>query len=119
MLDERTAAVLAAVNAATEGKYKVLDAEDLSPAVAEEGRDTLEESLKVLAEEGYIETRYAERGTYCLRSLPKGLAYVPALPEREMAPVRREKGNVLPAFLGALAGAFAGGCLAGVLFLLL
>ena len=78
MLDKLTAAVLDAVNAGTEGSYKVMEAGELLSAL--EGREKTDEAglsnaLKYLCERGYIDIRYADKGTYCLCSLPKGRTY--------------------------------------------
>ena len=82
MLDGLTASVLGAVNAASDGSYKVLEAGELLGALpAEEKTDEagLENALRYLSERGYIDLRYSDGGTFCLCSLPKGRSYAETL----------------------------------------
>lgn len=122
-MDDLKEEVLSAVDAATGGSFKVLDAADLLSAVPSGGDEAeVAGALRSLSAEGYIEVRYAEGGTYCLRSLPKGRAHGERVraererAEREEARRRRAwRRGVLAVFFSALLGAFAGGCLAGAL----
>lgn len=116
MLDKLTAAVLDAVNAGTEGSYKVMEAGELLSAL--EGREKTDEAglsnaLKFLCERGYIDIRYADKGTYCLCSLPKGRTYAETYAEEKS--VRKEKGKFWAVFFGAFSGGLAGSLIAGLL----
>lgn len=124
-MDELREEVLSAVLAATGGSFKVLDVSDLLSCIPAEARADgagVSDALRSLSAEGYIEVRYAEGGTYCLRSLPKGQAYgervraerVRAAEEGERRRRARRRG-LFAVFVSALLGAFAGGCLAGAL----
>lgn len=88
MLDGLTASVLGAVNAASDGSYKVLEAGELLGALpAEEKTDEagLENALRYLSERGYIDLRYSDGGTFCLCSLPKGRSYAETLRAEQSA----------------------------------
>ena len=115
MLDKLTAAVLEIVNEGSGGAYKVMDADDFLPALKESGKDGagLESALRYLGERGYIDIRYAVKGTYCLCSLPKGRTYAEtAAAERAE---KKTKGKFLAFFFGAFAGGFLGALAAGLL----
>lgn len=128
-MDEMREEVLSAVDAATGGSFKVLDAEELLsgiPASACADAEGVADALRALSAEGYIEVRFAEGGTYCLRSLPKGRVYGARLraerertAEKAKADRRAWRRGLAAVFLTALSGAFAGGCLAGALCALL
>lgn len=123
MLDGLTASVLGAVNAASDGSYKVLEAGELLGALpAEEKTDEagLENALRYLSERGYIDLRYSDGGTFCLCSLPKGRSYAETLRAEQSAakPSAAPRGRWLSAFLGAFAGGFAGALAAWALSLL-
>ena len=78
MLDKLTAAVLGAVNAASGGAYKVMETGDFIEALPPKLKTDsagVENALRFLAERGYIDIRYFERGTCCICSLPKGRTY--------------------------------------------
>ena len=116
MLDGLTASVLGAVNAASDGSYKVLEAGELLGALpAEEKTDEagLDNSLRFLSERGYIDIRYSDKGTYCLCSLPKGRTYAESAAKEEEK--KKSRGGALAVFFGALAGGFLGALAAGLL----
>lgn len=123
MLDKLTASVLGAVNAVSGGAYKVIElGEIVSSLPAELKADPVgvENSIRYLAERGYVDVRYFERGTCCLCSLPKGRSYEESASElAEARKEKRGKSGWLPAFFGALIGAFTGGALSALLLLLL
>ncbi len=122
MLDKLTASVLAAVNAQTDGSYKVLEEGEilaaLPPRIHTDG-EGLANALRYLSERGYIDIRYSDKGTYCVCSLPKGRTYDEAAGAEKHRGKRTFRNQMLLTFFAALLGAFAGGCLAGVLFLLI
>lgn len=123
MLDGLTASVLGAVNAASDGSYKVLDAGELLGALpAEEKTDAagLENALRYLSERGYIDLRYSDGGTFCLCSLPKGRSYAETLRAERCAakPSAAPRRGRLIVFFGAFAGGFAGALAAWALSLL-
>ncbi len=121
MLDRLSSAVLCVVDSETGGAYKVLDEEDILTALpgnwGADGTD-IQHALRILCEYGYIDLRFSDAGTYCVRSLPKGREYR----ERERADRIREKRELrlrlLAVFFGALVGALLG-CLPALLFVVL
>ena len=60
-----------------------------------------------------IDIRYADKGTYCLCSLPKGRTYAETYAEEKS--VRKEKGKFWAVFFGAFSGGLAGSLIAGLL----
>ena len=107
MLDERSAAVLAAINGAcTGGGFKIMEEEELARSLPEGGED-VEKTLSYLAENRFIELEYAEAGTYCVRPMPAGRAFAAqsAFEQREREKSRLEvlKFSALGAFLGGFA----------------
>ena len=122
MLDKLTAAVLGAVNAASGGAYKVMETGDFIEALPSKLKTDaagVENALRFLAERGYIDIRYFERGTCCVCSLRKGRTYEESAEAGKARAEKRGRLRWLPAFLGAFFGAFAGGSLAALLFLFL
>lgn len=113
MLDKLTKTVLDVVNAQTGGAYKVLESEDFLgalPAGLSADEEGIAAALGYLSERGYVDMKYSDRGTYCVRSLPKGRTYAEAQAQSDEAPsAGRRRGGFFPAFLGALLGALAGG----------
>lgn len=110
MLDEISAAALAAVNdACPGGGFKILEEEDLARLLPA-GTDT-EATLLRLAEEHLIELRYAEGGTYCVRTMPEGRDYA----ERRLREQTERRILSRAALSSAFWGAFAGGLLAALL----
>lgn len=113
MLDKLTAAVLDAVNAGTDGSYKVMDADDFSAALQGADANALDSALKYLAERGYIDIRYSNKGTYCLCSLPKGRTYSETVMQERTE--KKTRGRFWAVFFGAFAGGFLGALAAGLL----
>ena len=69
MLDKLTASVLAAVNAETDGTYKVLEEEELLaelPPRVKTDAAGLANALRYLSERGDIDGRDSEKGTECV-----------------------------------------------------
>lgn len=116
MLDKLTAAVLDAVNTGTDGAYKVMETADLLSAIAGQAKTDeagLANSLKYLSERGYIDIRYADKGTYCLCSLPKGRTYAETAAAEKGE--KKVKGRFWAFFFGAFAGGLLGSLIAGIL----
>lgn len=109
MLDENSAALLAAINnACPDGGFVILEESELKRAL-KEGED-VSRGVAYLEEKKLIELRYAEDGTYCVRTMPAGRSYAErtAYERRERVRTRRE--TLFFAFLGS----FAGGLLAAL-----
>lgn len=118
MLDKLTAAVLAAVNARTDGSYKVLEEGDILSALPDRfGTDPtgLSNALRYLSERGYIDIKYSDKGTYCVCSLPKGRSYEETSGAERRSDKKSFRGRLLLTFFGSMLGAFVGGVLAGML----
>lgn len=115
MLDKLTAAVLGVVNEETGGSYKVMDAGDFMAVLQGERADEagLDGALRYLDERGYIDIRYAESGTYCLCSLPKGRTYAETVAAEQGE--KRAKSTFWALFFGAFSGGLAGALIAGLL----
>lgn len=121
MLDKLTVAVLGVVNAETDGSYKVMETDDFIaalPAKLKTDATGVGNALRYLSERGYIDIRYSDKGTYCVCSLPKGRTYSESAAADRTRGKKTFKNQMLLTFFAALAGAFVGGCLAGLLFLL-
>ena len=120
MLDKLTAAVLAAVNARTDGSYQVLEEGELLSALPTRlGTDPtgLSNALRYLSERGYIDVKYSDKGTYCICSLPKGRSYEETSGAERRSDKKSFRNRLLLTFLGSMLGAFAGGLLAGLLII--
>lgn len=121
-MDKLTSSVLAVVNAQTNGAYKVMEAKDFIDALPEKTKTDetgVSNALQYLAERGFIDIRYSERNTYCVCSLPKGRTFEESTGAEKARGRHGARNQWLITFFGAMLGAFAGGCLAGLLFLLL
>ena len=118
MLDERSAALLAAINGAcTGGGFKIIEQEELSRMIPE-GTEDVEKTLAYLEEKRLIELRYAEAGTYCVRPMPAGRTFAERA-EREKREKEKSRSDVLRyAALGAFFGGFAATVLFGLLLLI-
>lgn len=114
MLDGKTEALLAAINERCGGdNYKIIEEKELAGCLAGGGdRAELRALLSFLEEEGYIETRYAEDGVYCVRPLAEGRRYF----EQESLRLREVRGSRRDGFLLSVLGAFLGGFLGAFLF---
>ena len=75
----------------------------------------LANALRYLSERGYVDVKYSDKGTYCICSLPKGRSYEESAGAERRGDKKRSKSRFLLFFFGAMAGAFAGSLLAGVL----
>ena len=114
MLDESSAAVLAAINGAcTGGGFKILEEKELARVLPAGGEDVAK-TLSFLAENHYIELRYAEEGTYCVRPMPAGRLFS-EYEEREKREREKRRADV---FRFAAIGAFLGGFAAALLHIL-
>ncbi len=106
--------MLAAVNGACEGDgFKIIEEEELG-RVLPEGNSGVARTLAYLEEKRLIELRYAEEGTYCVRTMPAGRSYSERM-ARERAERRKLRTQTL---LFAALGAFLGGFVAAALALL-
>ncbi len=113
MLDESSAALLAAIiGACPGGGFVILEEEELRRAMPR-GADVAK-SLSCLEERRFIELRYAEDGTYCVRTMPAGRSYA----ERSEAENSERRRARRETFRYAFWGSFAGGSLGAVLLLL-
>ncbi len=122
MLDKLTSAVLGIINAASDGSYKVIDSAEIIKALPEKVKTDatgISNALSYLAERGYVDVRYSDKTTFCICSLPKGRTYEEGVTADKSRGKRSFRNQLLLTFFGALLGAFAGGCLAGLLFMLL
>lgn len=112
MLEENACAVLAAVDEACRGGgFKIVEEDDLARRIP---REEVKRTLAYLEERRLIELRYAEEGTYCVRTMPAGRSYLERAKQEktERLKDRRE------VFFAALAGAFSGGAAAALIALL-
>ena len=101
--------MLAAVNEACRGGgFKIIEEDELAGIVPKED---IAKTLILLGEKKLIELRYADEGTYCVRTMPEGRSYLERL-ERENTEKNRGRRDL---FLAAFLGSFAGGSAAAVL----
>lgn len=118
-MEEDARELLSAVNRLCEGTlWRILDEEELRGSLPQGDAADISALLERLDARGLIELRYADGGTYCVRAMPAGRAYMARMAEERAADRAREHRLTLRAFLGAFAGAFAGALLAGLLSLL-
>lgn len=121
MLDEKTGALLAAINEKCGGEsYQIIEEKELLEVIPEgNGAAELRSLLSFLEAERYVEVSYAEDGVYCLRPLTEGRRYFEQerLRRHESRVLRRD-GLILSA-AGALFGAFLGSALFWAVSLLL
>lgn len=114
-LDEGTLSLLGKLETlCPDGGYHIVEAADLALPAQEAA-----ECIACLADSRRIDVRYAEEGTYCLRVLPAGRAYVHQARERDCRERRRLRRAALSAFLGAAAGGFLAAMIAVLLVLVL
>ena len=118
MLDENSAALLAVINnASAGGGFVILEEGELGRAL-KEGSD-VEKELAFLEEKKYIELRYAEDGTYCVRTMPAGRCYAERSQSERREKARGRREALLSSFFGGLAGGALGALFAfllGVIF---
>lgn len=117
MLEENACAMLAAVNEACRGGgFKIIEEDELARVVAKED---VPKTLAYLEQKRLIELRYADEGTYCVRTMPEGRSYLERC-KRETAERRRGRRELfLYSFFGAAAGGFAAALVAGLVALFL
>ncbi len=109
--------MLAAVNEACRGGgFKIIEEDDLARIVPKED---VGKTLSLLEEKRLIELRYADEGTYCVRTMPEGRSYLERVRRENAERERGRRDTVLGAFFGALAGGFAAALLVGLVALLL
>ncbi len=102
--------MLAAVNEACRGGgFKIIEEDDLARVVPQE---EVQKTLAYLEQKRLIELRYAEEGTYCVRTMPEGRSYLERV-KRETAERDRSRRAIFwGAFFGAAAGGFAAALIA-------
>lgn len=95
--------------------YEIFSDEDflsLYPCALGVCREEIAAAIKTLGEEGCIDVRYAEGGTYCVAVLEKGRCYEPQKSDfRRVSPIKKR-------FVGVFGAAFFGGVCGGVFTLL-
>ena len=113
MLDAKTTAVLAHLNAlCVGGGYKIIEEKEVLSALPKEQEIesvTFREIMRFLTEREWISVKYEGEGQYCLAVLPKGRTVL----ETQGASIREgkmfsTKSPFTGALLGALLGAFLG-----------
>ena len=123
MLDQRTATLLNHVNAlCADGTYKIIEQEELLscfPAKMGMDGESLSKTVSYLQENGYLDVKYAQDGTYCLCPLPEGRMYVERARAAKSDVSRRRRDIVLMTAIGAFIGAFAGSLIAWLISTLL
>ena len=113
MLDEKSTAMLSAINELCPGGgFKIVEEQELARAFPDGG--DVARTLAYLEEKRLIELRYADEGTYCVRTMPAGRSYAErSLREKEEQEKSRREG-----FFVSFFGAFLGGAAAALLILL-
>lgn len=92
-----------------DGKYKIIDEQDLIssfPSDYNVTRESLKEMLSYLYEHNYINIKYSDGGMYCVCPLPAGRIFLEK--SKEVSNENKNK-YLLPAlvsFFGAFTGAF-------------
>lgn len=121
-MDKLTSSVLSIVNTQTDGSYKVIDVKDMIdglPGKLKTDATGISNALQYLSERGFVDIRYSDKNTYCVCSLPKGRTYEESVSADKARGKKNFRNQMLLTFFGALLGAFVGGGLAGLLFLLI
>ena len=111
MLDEKTGALLAAINERCGEGYKIIEERELEERLAPRGgadRGEIRAMLSFVEAERFIEIRYAEDGLYCVRPLAEGKKYFEQERLRERNFRVRRRDEFLLSFSGALLGGFLG-----------
>ena len=115
MTEAKKAAMLLYLNdECKEDGYEIFSDEDfltLYPPALGVKKEEIERAVRALNEEGYIDVRYAEGGTYCISVLDKGRNYESQALCVKFGALRR----VSPAFWYAFFGGACGGLLAAAL----
>lgn len=122
MLDKLTQCVLNKINADSDGSYKVMETEDFisaMPAKSCADETGVANAIRYLYERGYVDLKYAESGTFCVCSLPKGRQYAETARLPENGSVYRKRTLFAIAFSGGLFGSLLGGVIVGIIFTLL
>ena len=108
MLDKRTGALLAALNALCEnGGYKILSLKDIlgkmPPELHAEESD-VRSGLCALREREYIRVKYEDDREFCLCTLPKGRFFYENRAEERDEGAKVKRKFFLSGFFGSLAG---------------
>ncbi len=119
MIDAKTTAVLAHLNALCEGGgYKIVEEKDVLSALSGEEQiesTTFREIMRFLTEREWISVKYEGEGQYCLAVLPKGRTVLESQGAKgtENNPFAL-KSPFTAGFLGALFGALLGAIIIAV-----
>ncbi len=113
MLDAKTTAVLAHLNALCEGGgYKIIEEKDVLSALSGEEKmesTAFREIMRFLAEREWISVKYEGEGQYCLSVLPKGRTVLESQGAKESEnKMLFVKTPFSAGFLGGLTGALLG-----------
>lgn len=107
MLDEKSEAVLTAVNGlCADGGFKIIEERELLRLLPAE-TENVGRILSFLEEKRFIELRYAEEGTYCVRTMPAGRSYAERTAYEKTERGRSRRETLLCAALGAMLGGAA------------
>lgn len=117
MIDAKTTAVLAHLNALCEGGgYKIIEEKDVLSALSGEEQiesTTFREIMRFLTEREWVSVKYEGEGQYCLSVLPKGrtILETQGAKQTENHPFTL-KSPFTAGFLGGLTGALLGALIA-------
>lgn len=117
MIDAKTTAVLAHLNALCEGGgYKIIEEREILSALSREEEmesSTFREIMRFLTEREWISVKYEGEGQYCLSVLPKGrtILETQGAKQTENHPFTL-KSPFTAGFLGGLTGALLGALIA-------
>ncbi len=111
MLDEKTGALLSAINERCGEGYQIIEERELAERLSSRGGadgGEIRAMLSFLEAERYVEVRYAEDGLYCVKPLAEGKKYFEQERLREKNFRTRRRGEFWLSSAGALLGAFLG-----------
>lgn len=123
-MDEIYEALATKIFAAGNGGYQIFYEDELFdafPDECEKNRDTLENVLKKLIKDGYVEVRYARGNAYCMKGLKKferakeETPLPPTAVPTQQTPLFPFKKIYLYAALSALTGGALGGLIGGLI----
>lgn len=121
MLDKLTQFVLVKINTDSDGSYKVMDSSDFLSALPSKmtaDENGVANAIRFLNERRYIDVKYADSGTYCVCSLPKGRQFAESETVSEPRGGKDKRLLFGIAFAGGFTGALLGGALIAVLIAL-
>lgn len=122
MTEAKKAAMLLYLNdECKDDGYEIFSDEDfltLYPPALGVKKEEIERAVRALNEEGYIDVRYAEGGTYCVSVLEKGRNYESQALCVKFGALRRVSPAFRYAFFGGACGALLASALAGIVRLM-